>query len=161
MADILSTTHTQVGNTGLGPRPLYQIQPLQDPRWAEFVDRHPCSSVFHTVAWLEALRRTYGYQPIAYTTSPPGSVLEDGLVFCRVQSWITGRRLISLPFSDHCEPLVIGSSDVDAFLSMLEEVLHREKLRYVEIRPVQPLAVTTNLYSSTERYCFHRLDLQP
>jgi hypothetical protein len=28
------------------------------------------------------------------------------LVFCRVRSWLTGRRSISLPFSDHCEPLV-------------------------------------------------------
>ena len=40
------------------------------------------------------------------TTSPPGTDLQDALVFCKVRSWVTGRRLVSLPFSDHCEPLV-------------------------------------------------------
>jgi uncharacterized protein (TIGR03437 family) len=29
-----------------------QIQPLQDPRWTELVERHPRSSFFHTAAWL-------------------------------------------------------------------------------------------------------------
>src|SRR2546430_11331216 len=37
---------------------LYSLDPLEDPRWAEFVQRHPRASVFHTPGWLEALRRT-------------------------------------------------------------------------------------------------------
>ena len=161
MTDILSTAHAPVRIAGARPRAVYQIQPLQDPRWAEFVDRHPRCSVFHTVAWLNALHRTYGYQPIAYTTSPPGIRLEDGLVFCRVASWITGRRLISLPFSDHCEPLVNDASDAQIFFSALEQTLHREKLRYIEIRPMQPLADATSLCRSMQSYCFHQIDLRP
>ena len=136
---------------------IYRIDPLQDPRWAEFVDRHPRSSVFHTGAWLAALHRTYGYQPIAYTTSPSGACLESGLVFCRVTSWITGRRLISLPFSDHCEPLL---NDADV-LSALGQTLHREQLRYIEIRPTRLLTSATSLCRSTQSYCFHQLDLRP
>ena len=88
---------------------LQRIEPLQDPRWGKFLERHPRASVFHTPAWLEALRRTYGYVPVAYTTSLPGRELEDGVVLCQVDSWVTGRRLVSLPFSDHCEPLVDGA----------------------------------------------------
>jgi CelD/BcsL family acetyltransferase involved in cellulose biosynthesis len=160
MADFPNTGHTSVRSTGAHPRTVYQIQPLQDPRWAEFVDRHPRSSVFHTVAWLEALHRTYGYQPIAYTTSPPGISLEDGLVFCRVTSWITGRRLISLPFSDHCEPLVNNASDEQVFVSALEQTLHREKLRYIEIRTTQPLAGAAGLCSPTQSYYLHQVDLR-
>ena len=132
------------------------FDPLQDPRWPDLVARHPRSSVFHTVAWLEALRRTYGYQPIAYTTSPPDSSLEDALVFCRVTSWLTGRRLISLPFSDHCEPLLSS----DSVLSELERTLHAEKLRYIELRPLQPLSLT-GPWCPTQSYCFHRVDLRP
>ena len=100
-----------VCSLGTCPLPVYRLQPLEDPRWADLVDRHPRSSVFHTIAWLEALRRTYGYEPVAYTTSSPGERLKNGLVFCRVASWITGRRLVSLPFSDHCEPLVDSLAD--------------------------------------------------
>lgn len=138
-----------------------RIEPLQDPRWAELVARHPRSSVFHTVAWLEALHQTYGYHPVAYTTSLPGAPLEDGLVFCQVSSWITGRRLISLPFSDHCEPLWGNAAAGQVFLSALEQTLRAGKLRYVEIRPMQPLAGTTSLCRSTEDYCFHQVDLRP
>jgi hypothetical protein len=140
---------------------VYQIQPLQDPRWAAFVGRHPRSSAFHTVAWLEALHRTYGYEPVAYTTSPPGASLEDAVVLCRVTSWLTGRRLISLPFSDHCEPLVNNAADDHVFVSALEQTLHGEKLRYVEVRAKRPLAGTTGLCCSTQSYCFHEVDLRP
>src|ERR1700737_2885876 len=86
--------------------PVYCIDPLNDPRWGEFLDRHPRSSVFHTPSWLDALRRTYGFQPVVYTTSPESSDLRNGVVFCEISSWLTGRRFVSLPFSDHCEPLV-------------------------------------------------------
>ena len=148
-------------NTESSREAIYQIHPLRDPRWPEFVGRHPGSSVFHTVAWLEALHRTYGYQPIAYTTSPPGSSLQDGLVLCRVASWITGRRLISLPFSDHCDPLWNNAADENVFVSALEQVLHREKLRYIEIRPARPLSSTASPFRTTQSYCFHRVDLRP
>src|SRR5580693_4016008 len=83
----------------------WQIDPIHDPRWAELVRRHPSASIFHTPEWLGALRRTYGYEPVAITTAPPGEGLRDGLVFCRIRSWLTGARCVSLPFSDHCEPL--------------------------------------------------------
>ncbi|MGA3097984.1 MAG: GNAT family N-acetyltransferase [Bryobacteraceae bacterium] len=159
MTDILSTK--PVCGAGVSPKAVYQIQPLQDLRWAELVDRHPRSSVFHTVAWLGALRRTYGYQPVAYTTSPHGGSLEDGVVFCNVESWITGRRLISLPFSDHCEPLLNNSTDEPAFVTALEQTLHREKLRYIEIRPVKPLTGAAGLFRPAQSYCFHQMDLRP
>ena len=47
---------------------VWQIDPVQDPRWAVFIERHPGATVFHTPGWLEALRRTYGYEPAALTT---------------------------------------------------------------------------------------------
>src|SRR5437764_1903006 len=91
---------------------VHQIQPLRDTRWDGFLKRHPRASVFHTTAWLEALRRTYGYEPVVYTTTPSGLDLTNALVFCRVESWLTGRRLVSLPFADHCEPLLDGPGDL-------------------------------------------------
>lgn len=140
---------------------LYQVQPLADPRWGEFLERHPQASVFHAGAWLEALRRTYEYQPIVYTTSPPGAALQDGLVFCRVDSWLTGRRLVSLPFSDHCALLVGESADLRPFLAVLEQTIQREKLRYVEIRSTSPFTAATSLFRIDCNYISHRLDLTP
>src|SRR4051812_78616 len=109
-----------VCSLGTCPLAVYRLQPLEDQRWADLVDRHPHSSVFHSVAWLEALHRTYGYELVAYTTSSAGEPLKNGLVFCRVASWITSRRLVSLPFSDHCEPLVHSLADEELLLNASE-----------------------------------------
>src|SRR6266545_949320 len=66
MLDILNSVATEVRGSVVSPVSVYCLHPLQDPRWAEFVAKQPDSSVFHTVPWLEALHRTYGYEPIAY-----------------------------------------------------------------------------------------------
>ncbi|HEV2471412.1 MAG TPA: GNAT family N-acetyltransferase, partial [Chthonomonadales bacterium] len=142
-------------------RTVYQVRPLQEPGWIELVDRHPRSSAFHSTAWLEALHRTYGFEPLAYTTSPPGVPLDNGLVFCPVTSWITGRRIVSLPFSDHCEPLVDSPASEQALVSALQRDLHQENLRYAEIRAAGPLAAPNSPYLSTREFCFHQLDLRP
>src|ERR1700676_4757136 len=78
---------------------VYEIDPLSDHRWHELLQQHPRASVFHSCAWLDALKQTYEYEPVAYTTTAPGAPLKNGWVFCRIRSWLTGRRLVSLPFS--------------------------------------------------------------
>lgn len=150
------------GPAAMGTRqPIYRIDPLKDRRWDDLVSRHESASVFHSTQWLEALRRTYGYNSIALTTSSPDEPLENGFVFCRVESWLTGRRLVSLPFSDHCEPLVRGPEDLDVFLRAIEEECTQGNWRYVEIRPVQTLKIESPYCHEVAQYTFHRLDLEP
>jgi len=140
---------------------VYTFNPLEDPRWAEFVQRHPRASVFHTTGWLEALRRTYGYEPIVYTTSPPGAMLTNGIVFCRVSSWLTGRRMVSLPFADHCEPLVDSREQSKEVFRSLQTTLDREKLKYIEIRPLGVELPAEPCIQESNMFCFHVLDLRP
>jgi len=117
------------------PIRLYRIDPIQDPRWEKLVAAHRSASVFHTVGWLQALQRTYGYSPVAFTTSSPFGELTNGLVFCRVNSWLTGRRLVSLPFSDHCEPLCDAVEDLNFLIRYLQTDVEHENWKYLEIRP--------------------------
>jgi len=140
---------------------IYKIDPLCDPRWQALIERHPRASVFHSTNWLKALRTTYNYEPVAVTTCPPGGGLTNGLVSCRIKSWLTGRRLVSLPFSDHCEPLVDDAADLQLLLAALEQQSRAEQLRYVEIRPLRSYECATSLFRSTYTYCFHQLDLRP
>src|SRR5690348_3919216 len=144
-------------------RTTYQINPLTDPRWDRFLRRNPRASVFHSTPWLEALRRTYRYRPVAYTTSCPRAELENALVFCRVDSWLTGRRLVSLPFSDYCDLLVSDLSELQGLLIDLEDQARREKWRYIELRPLDSLEASqaTTLSCSIQEYTYHRLDLSP
>ena len=140
---------------------LHQIQPLEDSRWDALLKHHPSASLFHSVEWLHALRRTYGYEPVAYTTSPPGTELRNGIVFCRVDSRLTGHRLVSLPFSDHCEPLLDDAADLRDFLLAMPQILQDEKVSYIEVRPLHTLAGITSVCQSTCTYYSHQLDLAP
>lgn len=138
---------------------VYQIDPLQDPRWNEFLQRHSRSSAFHSTAWLTALSQTYGYRPVAFTTSPAFEQLDNGMIFCQVESWLTGRRLVSLPFSDHCEPLVDTQEERQIFAAALEKEVGR--WRYLELRPLQSFDITTSMCNHRVNYSFHQLDLRP
>ena len=160
MAEILSQEPTTGAEPSEPIRSIHRIRPLEDPRWAGLLERHPRASVFHSVAWLEALRRTYGYEPVAYTTAAPGEPLNDGFVFCRVQSWLTGRRLVSLPFSDHCEPLLERNGDLQVFLEKVGEESEAKTWRYIEIRPQEALPVAIPGLHATAHYTLHRLDLR-
>jgi len=141
---------------------VYKIAPLRDPRWEDFLHGEPRASIFHTDAWLEALRRTYGYDSIVYTTSPPGSELRNGVVFCQIKSWLTGSRLVSLPFSDHCEALVDDPQELRTILGALEKgTEHSRAWNYIEMRPLRHHEIKTNFHESTCNYVLHRLDLAP
>jgi len=137
------------------------VDPLHDSRWNALLESHPSSSIFHTVPWLEALRRTYGYEPIVVTMSPPGTDLSNGLVFCRIDSWLSGRRWVSLPFSDHCEPLVDDAASLQTMLSSVEQIVRQERALYLEIRPLRAVEASSDLFHSRHSYYFHQLDLTP
>ncbi len=144
-----------------GSMHIREIDPIHDPAWLDLVERHPRASVFHTPGWLGALRRTYGYEPVALTTSPPAQELANGVVFCRVSSWVTGCRIVSVPFTDHCEPLVDDGKQLRCILEAAHGEWNGDGWKYIEIRPTDfDLSGFPDL-SKSQTFCFHRLDLLP
>ena len=142
------------------PQTVYEIDPIADPRWRDLVLRHPCGSVFHSPEWLQSLRRTYGYEPVAVTTAPPGSQLTNGIVFCRVTSWVTGRRMVSLPFADHCDPLVKSEEEIQGLISEIKLQSDRGQWDYLELRPrLWPLAWNGG-FGKTAAFWAHWVDVR-
>ena len=139
---------------------VYALDPMNDARWAEFVNRHDSASVFHSVPWLDAIRRTYGFTPVVYTTSPPDSPLSNGIVLCQVKSWLTGRRMVSLPFSDHCEPLLDSASAAAEIAETLKKSVDSGKWKYIELRPVSELPALDGTIKAPAAN-LHMLDLSP
>jgi len=140
---------------------VYTIDPVNDKRWGEFLEKYPAASIFHTPEWLEALRRTYGYNPVAFTTSPLGCSLTNGIPFCGISSWLGGRRLVSLPFSDHCAPLAEDSEELASLLASLRESVDREKWKCAEIRATDSLSSSCEEFEESESFFLHKLDLRP
>jgi len=138
---------------------VYEIDPLQDPRWVEFVRTHPDASVFHTRNWLSALRAEYGYLPSVFCTSRGGARITDAVVFCRIHSWLTGKRIVSLPFSDHCEPLVSSPECLDPILQRLRAELQAKGLKYLELRPINQGVGPNRGFRESSTYVWHSIDL--
>ena len=139
----------------------FELDPLRDTRWPRLIKKHPAVSVFHSTEWLSALCLTYGYQPLVYTTCDPSAELTSGIVFCKVKSWLTGRRLVSLPFSDHCDPLVQNSSEFDDLLLSVKETVDDGKWDYCEVRPGRFEPGASTRLGQNDRYCLHTIDLRP
>jgi CelD/BcsL family acetyltransferase involved in cellulose biosynthesis len=137
------------------------IDPLADTRWDDLVEWHPRASAFHRRGWLEALKQTYGYNPLVLTSASAGESLTDGIVACRISSWLTGTRLVSLPFTDHCDALFGESKEELLFSDRLIRECIGQHGRYLEVRPLRDWVSLGNQFQPCESFYFHELDLRP
>lgn len=103
------------------------IDPIADPAWLRFVEDSPSGEIFHHPRWLELLRTQYGYELQACCIQN-GSGIEVGIPIARVSSRLTGQRLVSLPFSDMCGPVLSCDAGPGA-LAALSEALQGEARR--------------------------------
>jgi Acetyltransferase (GNAT) domain len=116
------------------------------------------------MGWLEALRKTYGYEPVVLTSSPPTRELENGLLLCRVRSWLTGNRMVSLPFSDHCAILCNSEGELEGFIRDLLSKLFSNEWKYLEFRPSHECFRSSAQklgFKPVASYILHSIDLRP
>ena len=93
--------------------------PLAEPDWDTTVATLPGATFFHSRAWAEVLHGAYGLRP-TYLTRGPGNARSALLPLMESESWWAGRRGVSLPFTDECQPLGREPSDLAALGSGLE-----------------------------------------
>lgn len=95
------------------------IDPTQYPNWDELLLSTPGSSFFHTSSWARVLKEAYGYTP-KYFTEFDGGHISTLIPVMEVDSFLTGRRGVSLPFTDYCEPLLNENIEfVDLFNNII------------------------------------------
>lgn len=87
------------------PPSFHLINPRTDPRWDTWLDAFPDATVFHTAAWAAVLEDTYGFKPVYLAFGDPDSPTAL-LPVMECSSPFTGRRGVSLPFTDHVPPLI-------------------------------------------------------
>jgi hypothetical protein len=91
----------------------------------------------------------------------PGKELLNGIVFCRIRSWVSGSRLVSLPFSDHCEPLA-NPQEMAELMGFLKVARQRKQWKYIELRPLTPDgAAPAGDLTKSESFSLQVLDLRP
>ena len=128
-----------------------------DPVWMAFIKNKPQASIFHHPAWSQLLVETYGYQPFISAIFNPDGTLAAGVPMMEVNSPVTGKRWVSLPFSDYCDPL---SDDDQALRNLTLQILELASNKHVlktELRSAYPKQ--TGLYPFSE-HVLHLAELE-
>ena len=103
------------------------LDPISDPAWLTLIEGNPSATIFHHPMWLQLLRSQYDYELSACCVQG-GDGIEAGLPIALIESRLTGRRLVSLPFSDACAPVLAPAADPSA-VAALGEALTEEHRR--------------------------------
>jgi hypothetical protein len=130
------------------------VNPLTYKEWNDSVLRCNNCTVFHSANWARLLADSYGYHP-TYLTIPDDSSFRACLPIMEVNSIFTGRRGVSLTFSDYCGALV---EDLNEFTVLFDSALQMGKIggwHYVEFRGEQFLSSEL----SAQNYAHHEIEL--
>jgi hypothetical protein len=136
---------------------LQIVNPINDTQWDELVLNTPGHTFFHTAAWARVLAESYPYA-VTYFTSMEGDRLLAFLPVMNIKSVITGRRGVSLPFTDYCDPLV---SDQVKFQEVFDSVIQygrQQQWNYFEIRGGETHLPAVTPYT---KFLGHTLALSP
>lgn len=110
------------------------IDPRATTEWDSFVESHPDATVFHTGNWARVVLDTYNYRPLYHVSRDGNLNIRAGVPLMQVEGRLTNRRLVGLPFSDVCAPLLDGPSNSADLLSALRSVVGEAQASHVEVR---------------------------
>ena len=131
------------------------IDPLNFPGWDKLLLRNQECSLFYSETWARILADTYKYKPV-YFCAFNGHKLTVLVPVMEINSEITGRRGVSLPFTDFCEPIIHDQIQAHDVINTI--IQYGEKSRWEtlllkgNIRYLQAKTPSRNFYT-------HMLDL--
>ncbi|HKV64643.1 MAG TPA: GNAT family N-acetyltransferase [Candidatus Acidoferrum sp.] len=130
------------------------VDPRSDLLWRKLVEE-ASSGVFHSPDWIQVLTDTYGWEAHAYVILDDRGEPCAGIPFCRITDML-GERIVALPFSDYCDPIV---NDANAWRNLVDQLLP-------EHLPITVRCLHNDLPLADERFAlfkqakWHGLDLQ-
>jgi len=134
---------------------IVKLDPSDDC-WEAFVKSFPHANIFHHPSWVNLLADCYGFNPFVFALVNEENNILAGLPLLEVQSYLTGNRWVSLPFTDYCNPLYC---DDDALRLVTEELIHVSHIQnkpYTEVRWTLP---DNTRVQSESNYVHHTLNL--
>ena len=132
------------------------LDPINDPGWDHVVALHRDAGCFHTSAWAKVLHKTYNHQPF-YLQFSGRHRLAALIPLMEVRSLFTGRRGISLPFSDTCEPPIFDPEAVGMVRDHLVRLAQERRWKHLEIRGGK---FFQGALGPAEKFYVHTLDLR-
>lgn len=112
---------------------LNVVNPLEHSRWDELLLSQKEYSVFHSSQWARVLTESYGYRPLYFTQVEQGTI-NVMLPVMEVDSILTGKRGVSLPFTDYCEVLLADGALWQPVMAYLTRYGKQAGWKYLELR---------------------------
>jgi CelD/BcsL family acetyltransferase involved in cellulose biosynthesis len=107
---------------------------LGDPRWLEFVAAHPQATPFHHPDWARLVAQCYRFRSFAVAIRDRAGALRAGLPLIEVRHLRGKPKWVSLPFTDHCPPLLPGPEEQAQLAEALLSASAAAGVRRVEVR---------------------------
>ncbi len=131
------------------------VNPLEYGQYDQWVAACPNGLPFHSRAWLSVIRGTYGHRPVCFVAKNGGHILAL-LPFVEVQSWLTGRRGVMVPFADFSPPIARDTVAFRAAFAAAVKFGGERKWKYLELRGGRDLLPEAR---SSAEFRGHVLDL--
>jgi FemAB-related protein (PEP-CTERM system-associated) len=107
---------------------------LSDLRLSNFLEQQAKNCFYYHPAWLDLIIKLYGYSLIPLTTTNTVGLLTGFLPLCYIESFLTGRRLVALPFSDYCPLLAADQASANDLIEQALCLAREKKVKYLELR---------------------------
>jgi len=129
--------------------------------WDEFVKQNDDATFFHQIGWKQLVENVYRYRPFYLMARDSGSGTISGILpLFLIDSFVGGRRLISLPFSVLGGLCCVTKVAERMLIEKAVELSRELNVRYLELRQTKR---SEGPFQTSERYVNFvlRLDSDP
>lgn len=147
--------------TGYGPLPGLPDVSLEDVGggdWTELIHESTGSNIFHHPAWSGLIAASYGHRPFLLAVRGPGGLIDAAIPIMMTSSALTGSRWVSLPYSDHCRPVVRNPRGLERLMEGLAALPSATGIRRIEVRDA---LLPRPEFRSRSRHVLHVASLPP
>lgn len=102
--------------------------------WSEHLAEQARNMFYYDPRWLRLLNTFYGYQIIPLATTNGEGQVTGFLPLSLIKSPLTGRRLVSLPFSDYCPLLAVDEASATQLIEQALHIALEKRVKYLELR---------------------------
>lgn len=111
------------------------IDPSRDKRWDVFVESHPWGWICQTSAWGKLLEQCFKHIKGYYLVLFDGNDnIKAGLPIFSVESWLMGKRMVSIPHATLCDPLVSNPVEMEQLVGAAITLSNKLGMAQIEVR---------------------------
>jgi CelD/BcsL family acetyltransferase involved in cellulose biosynthesis len=111
-----------------------EVVEVGDPRWLELVRASPQAGPFHHPAWASLLADAYDRRPFVLACIDDAGTLVAGLPVLETARPLRRPKWVSLPYTDHCDPLRRDEVPAQRLADEFEEARRAAGVASFEVR---------------------------